>query len=74
VWAQWRQTNRPSLYAIIGLKSMPAMQCGQRMIKIVSVRVVMGVPAPEQCRKARRIPDATPVTTPENTGIAERSY
>jgi len=39
VWAQWRQTNRPSLYAIIGLKSMPAMQCGQRMIKIVSVGI-----------------------------------
>jgi len=26
VWAQSRQTNRPSLWAIIGLNSMPAMQ------------------------------------------------
>ena len=37
VWAQWQQTNRPSLWAIIGLKSMPAMQWGQRMVRIVSV-------------------------------------
>jgi hypothetical protein len=37
VWAQSRQTNRPSLWAIIGLKSMPATQCGQRMVKVMSV-------------------------------------
>jgi len=37
VCAQSRQTKRPSLYAIIGLKSMPAMQYGQRMVKVVSV-------------------------------------
>jgi hypothetical protein len=37
VWAQSRQTNRPSLWAIIGLKSMPAMQYRHRMVKIVSV-------------------------------------
>ena len=43
VWAQSRQTNRPSLYAIIDLKSIPAMQYGQRMIKIVSVMVGIGL-------------------------------
>ena len=37
-----RQTNRPSLWAIIGLKSMPAMQYGQRMVKIVSFIVGIG--------------------------------
>jgi hypothetical protein len=37
VWAQSRQTKRPSLWAIIGLKSMPTMQWGQRMIRVVSV-------------------------------------
>ncbi|SPE18509.1 hypothetical protein SBA5_1540003 [Candidatus Sulfotelmatomonas gaucii] len=42
VWAQSRQTNRPSLWAIIGLKSMLAMQWGQRMVKVVSVRVGIG--------------------------------
>jgi hypothetical protein len=42
VWAQSRQTKRPSLWAIIGLKSMPAMQYGQRMIKVVSVSVGIG--------------------------------
>jgi len=42
VWAQSRQTNRPSLYAIIGLNSVPTMQCGHRMIKVVSVRIGMG--------------------------------
>ena len=39
VWAQSRQINRPSLWAIIGLKSIPAMQYGQRMVKIVSVGI-----------------------------------
>jgi hypothetical protein len=39
VWAQSRQTNRPSLWAIIDLKSIPAMQYGQRMVKIVSVGI-----------------------------------
>lgn len=39
VWAQSRQTNRPSLWAIIDLKSIPAMQWEHRMIKIVSVSV-----------------------------------
>jgi hypothetical protein len=33
------------LYAIIGLKSIPAMQYGQRMVKTVSVGI--GCPAPE---------------------------
>jgi hypothetical protein len=37
VWAQSRQTNRPSLWAIIDLKSRPAMQYGQRMVRVVSV-------------------------------------
>jgi hypothetical protein len=37
VWAQSRQMNRPSLWAIIGLNSMPAMQYGQRRVKVVSV-------------------------------------
>ncbi len=40
MWAQSRQTKRPSLWAIIGLKSIPAMQYGQRMVKIVSVSIV----------------------------------
>jgi hypothetical protein len=31
--------NRPSLWAIIGLNSMPAMQYGQRIVKIVSVGI-----------------------------------
>ena len=39
VWAQSRQTNRPSLWAIIGRKSIPAMQYGQRMVKVVSVGI-----------------------------------
>ena len=38
VWAQSRQTKRPSLYAIIGLHSMPTTQYGQRMTRVVSVR------------------------------------
>ena len=42
VWAQSRHTNRPSLWAIIGLNSMPAMQWGQRMVRIVSVIVGIG--------------------------------
>src|ERR1019366_4220561 len=55
VWAQSRQTNRPSLYAIIDLKSIPAMQYGQRMVKVVSVNVGIGRSAHEQWRLARRI-------------------
>jgi hypothetical protein len=39
VWAQSRQTNRPSLWLIIGLNSMPTMQFGHRMVNIVSVRL-----------------------------------
>ena len=39
VWAQSRQTNRPSLCAIIGLNSMPTMQWGHRMVNSVSVSV-----------------------------------
>jgi len=54
------------LYAIIGLNSMPTMQCGQRMIKVVSVRVGIGRPAHEQYRKARKIPDAMPSDPAEN--------
>lgn len=42
VWAQSRQTKRPSLYEISGLNSMPTTQYGQRMIKVVSVRVGTG--------------------------------
>jgi hypothetical protein len=56
VWAQSRQTNRPSLWAIIGLKSMPATQCGQRMVKVVSVG--NGCSSHEQRTLARMIPDA----------------
>jgi hypothetical protein len=41
VWAQSRQTKRPSLYAIIGLRSMPNRQCGHQMIRVVSVRVAI---------------------------------
>ena len=48
VWAQSQQTNRPSLWAIIGVKSIPAMQCEQRTIKIVSVRVDIWLPCTEQ--------------------------
>ena len=39
VWAQSRQTNRPSLCAIIGLNSMPTMQWGHRMDSSASVSV-----------------------------------
>ena len=39
VWEQSRQTNRPSLWAIIGLKSIPALSYGQRMVRIVSVGI-----------------------------------
>jgi hypothetical protein len=46
VWAQSRQTKRPSLYAIIGLHSMPTKQCGQRMTRMVSVRVAIVFPVP----------------------------
>ena len=42
VWAQSRQTNRPSLCAIIGLNSMPTMQWGHLMVKVVSVSVGIG--------------------------------
>ena len=35
--AQSWQTNLPSLYAIIDLKSFPTKQLGQRMSKTVSV-------------------------------------
>ncbi len=58
VWAQSRQTNRPSLWAIIGLNSMPAMQYGQRMIKVVSVSIGIG----RSCTgaKQRWTPDSTP--------------
>jgi len=45
---------------------MPTMQCGQRMIKVVSVRVGIGRPAHEQYRKARKIPDAMPSDPAEN--------
>lgn len=55
VWAQSRQTNRPSLWAIIGLKSMPTMQCGQRMIRIVSVGNCRSCAG--QRKLARGIPD-----------------
>jgi hypothetical protein len=37
VWAQSRQTKRPSLWAIIGLNSMPTKQLGQQMTRVVSV-------------------------------------
>jgi hypothetical protein len=37
VWAQSRQMKRPSLKLIIGLNSMPTMQFGQRITKVVSV-------------------------------------
>jgi hypothetical protein len=56
VWAQSRQTNRPSLWAIIGLKSMPATQCGQRMVKVVSVGI--GCSCTRAKDTARMIPDA----------------
>lgn len=74
VWAQSRQTNRPSLWAIIGLKSMPAMQWGQRMIRIVSVgnwRSCTG-----QRKLARGIPDAMPSDPDENQRIvgSQRGY
>jgi len=39
VWAQSRQTNRPSLNAIIGLNSVPTLQWGQRITRVVSVAV-----------------------------------
>jgi hypothetical protein len=42
VWAQSRQTNRPSLCAIIGLNSIPTMQWGHLMVKVVSVSVGIG--------------------------------
>ena len=42
VWAQSRQTNRPSLCAIIGLNSMPTVQWGHLMVKVVSVSVGIG--------------------------------
>jgi hypothetical protein len=44
VWAQSRQTNRPSLCAIIGLNSMPTVQWGHLMVKVVSVSVGIGSP------------------------------
>jgi hypothetical protein len=42
VWAQSRQTNRPSLYAISGLDSIPTRQWGQRITRVVSVRFAIG--------------------------------
>ena len=47
VWAQSRQTKQPSLYAIIGLLSIPTMQYGHRMTRVVSVRVGMRFHSPE---------------------------
>ena len=50
VWAQSWQTNRPSLWAIIGLKSIPALSYGQRRVRIVSV----GIGAlPHRAKEAR---------------------
>jgi hypothetical protein len=66
VWAQSRQTNRPSLWAIIGVKSIPAMQCEQRTIKIVSVRVDIWLSCTEQRWLARGIPDELYCNPAEN--------
>lgn len=59
VWAQSRQTNRPSLYAIIGLHSMPIRQCGQRMTRVVSFTFRIMLHSSEDS-VARLIPCASP--------------
>ena len=52
VWAQSPQTNRPFLWAIIDLKSVPAMQYRQRMVRILSVGNERSCTAREKRRHA----------------------
>jgi hypothetical protein len=68
VWAQSRQTNRPSLYAVRVLNSMPAMQWGQRIVNIVSVIVGTMLSPWSKGVLARGLPDDNPIDPPETIG------
>jgi hypothetical protein len=58
------------LWAIIGLKSIPALSYGQRMVRIVSVGI--GRSCTEQRKLARGIPIVTPRDLDENQRLAGR--